>query len=285
MEQGKKGQNTGHILCYAFNVDIGAAKEEGGGPPGRDATAETGQGPAALSRFYFQVRCENAAHLLTQNVPAPAQARADCLKFWILGTITNRERTEGGGRMAKKGNLKPMNERTPEEVRRISAEAGRKSGAARRRNREFKKCCEYVMGLKPRAAKKQLREWERNGFDFSEGDPPTLGERIALSLALRAEGGDDNALRLFMSYGHNPTMAEAIEREKIEAISKAKAPVNVNVNGGGGEVVDSIRAWMEREACDERPGDGAGVSDATPGEIREPAGVREADGASQPLDP
>ena len=177
--------------------------------------------------------------------------------------------------MAKKGNLKPMSERTPEEVKRISAEAGRKSGEARRRKRDFQKCCEYVMSLKPRTAKKQLREWERNGFEFAEGDPPSLGERMALNLALRAIDGDDNALRLFMSYGHNPTMAEALEREKIEALSKAKAPVNVNVNGASGEIVDSIQAWMDGEEARHarEPGDGAGAADAAPGEIREPAGV------------
>ena len=98
---------------------------------------------------------------------------------------------------------------------------------------------------------------------------------VALNLALRAIGGDSNALRDFMSYSHNPTMGEALEREKIAALSKAKAPVNVNVNGASGEIVDSIQAWMDGEEARHarEPGDGAGAADAAPGEIRESAGV------------
>lgn len=145
-------------------------------------------------------------------------------------------------------NLTPLTERTPEEARAIRSAGGRSSAEARRRKRDFRERAKMVLELRPKARRKLMKEWEELGYDVEQDGMPTVAERIAMSLAQRAEDGDDNALRLLMSYSHNPTMAEKLEGDKIRAMAEGKSRVDVSVTREESGIMDEIRGMMQGTA-------------------------------------
>lgn len=158
-------------------------------------------------------------------------------------------------------NLKSLKERDPEEARRIQSAGGKKSAEVRRRKKAFKEQAQLILSLRPRAQKKLERQWMELGYDVAADGLPTVAERLAMSLAKRAEDGDDNALRLLMSYSHNPTMAEKLEGDKIRAMDKGRTQVDVNVNREDAGIMNSIRAMMEQTASSDAD-DGAPIPEA-----------------------
>lgn len=149
--------------------------------------------------------------------------------------------------MANEENLKPFNGLAPEERRKLAQKGGKASGAARRRNKYFREYGQMVLNLRPKATKKLMREWEDLGYDCEAEGLPTVAERLAMSLAKRAEGHDDNALRLLMSYTHNPTMSEKLRADEIKAMADGTRQVEVNVNREDETVMEGIRALIKGE--------------------------------------
>ncbi len=141
-------------------------------------------------------------------------------------------------------NLKSLKDRAPEDARRIQSAGGKKSAEARRRKKAFKDQAQMILSLRPRAQKKLERQWRELGYDVEADGLPTVAERLAMSLAMRAEDGDDQALRMLMSYSHNPTMAEKLEGDKIKAMDKGRT-LDVNVNREDAGIMDDIRAMMD----------------------------------------
>lgn len=155
---------------------------------------------------------------------------------------------KGGEDVAGRDNLKSLDQRPPDEARAIRSSGGRASAASRRRKRAFREYASLILNLRPRAQAKLRREWEALGYDVEAEGLPTVAERLAMQLARRAEDGDDAALRLLMSYSHNPTMTEKIEADRAKALAEGKgAKVELNVRPEQAGVMDEIRAMMERE--------------------------------------
>lgn len=183
------------------------------------------------------------------------------------------------------GNRGALDRLAPEEAKRRQSNGGKKSGETRRRKREFRKMAEAILNLRPKEKKKLLREWDELGYDVEAEGLPTVGERIAMRLAVRAlENDDDQALRLLMSYSHNPTMQEQIDRDRVKAGIGARQSVDVTVSREDAAVMDEVRRLMEGTPDEDGAADGIPISDGAPGGVRPDAGLHEADGAAQPLD-
>lgn len=185
--------------------------------------------------------------------------------------------------MANEQNLKRFGDLAPEEAKALRSKGGKKSGETRRRKKAFREYASMILSLRPKAKKKLFRTWENMGYDAEAEGLPSVAERIAMRLAERAMEDDDNALRLLMSYSHNPTMAEQIDLKRVEAMARNGAKLDVSVSREDSAVMDEVRRMMEgaEAAADERgAGDGIPVPDGAPGEVRADAGLHPADGAT-----
>lgn len=125
--------------------------------------------------------------------------------------------------MPNEKNLIPNSERTPEELRRITAAGGRASGVSRRRKKSLREAADLYLSL-PVADKRAWNKLARDGVDQEDVDNQMA---IIAGLTIKAVKGDAKAAKvLFDLLGETGDEYESAQQTRehgalMEAIKKA----------------------------------------------------------------
>lgn len=125
--------------------------------------------------------------------------------------------------MPNEKNLIPNSERTPEELRRITAAGGRASGVSRRRKKSLREAADLYLSL-PVADKRAWNKLARDGVDPEDVDNQMA---IIAGLTIKAVKGDAKAAKvLFDLLGETGDEYESAQQTRehgalMEAIKKA----------------------------------------------------------------
>ena len=125
--------------------------------------------------------------------------------------------------MPNEKNLIPNSERTPEELRRITAAGGRASGVSRRRKKSLREAADLYLSL-PVANTRAWNKLARDGVDPEDVDNQMA---IIAGLTIKAVKGDAKAAKvLFDLLGETGDEYESAQQTRehgalMEAIKKA----------------------------------------------------------------
>lgn len=143
-------------------------------------------------------------------------------------------------------NLIPNSERTPSERRENAAKAGKKSGEARRKKRDMKKCMEMLMTLPP-GTQDDYDILAAAGVNLAALDDDELSNMLVVNAALlnRAKTGDVAAVREIRSIIGKDNSSAELELKRKELKLKEQAMQKELQTGEGVTIIDDIRCEVE----------------------------------------
>lgn len=139
-----------------------------------------------------------------------------------------------------RGNLIPVNERTKDEQREITAKGGVKSGAARRKKRDFRRLANEVCALKPQLTRQALESLQQMGC---ADEAPDVATMAMISLAANAMKGDLAALAALFDYAGALTGKQQIEMQRLE-LEKKRLELETAGDTSGQQALDEARRLL-----------------------------------------
>lgn len=140
--------------------------------------------------------------------------------------------------MANDENLIPNSERTPSELREITAKGGKKSGEARRRKRDMKAKMKMLLELPPQSCD-DFNSASNFGVDIENIDNETV---MLIGLFNQAKSGNVNAVKEIRNIlGKDNSSAELELKQKEFKMKEQAAKETENNNGQLDKLIEGLK--------------------------------------------
>lgn len=145
-------------------------------------------------------------------------------------------------------NLKPNADRTPDELKKMGAKGGKKSGETRKKRKAAKDLARMVLGMSVTTTAKAKRALQKLGYDVEKDGAPSVELLMQIAIANQAMAGDLASARFLYDYAQVPDLRAQLERERVKAQVEARAKVDLSINPAEGDaVLEEVRRRMRDE--------------------------------------